>query len=248
MQRKLDFINFPRLTFELMHTFLNDVARENEQLSLKKLIHLSPWDFLLDFWAGPPQTSKKNGPVFGFELILTSFWESYSLQHIKKSLIMLSAVKNSTFRGGKQTICEHPWWNQALFLTNQAWECWLWCISKVREHFCSSRLSSRPTTTADFTMGEQFLSCTFSIPQLIGWWLGAQGVHHPLTLVRSSGHAKFQVKTLSSWRMVVVLVTKSQLSAHSLVQRHEGPFSELCSRSLPVLCIRASRYSFIVQV
>ena len=54
----------------------------------KKPTHLSPWVFWHD--SSPPlaQGGKKNGPVFGSQLILTRFWRSCSPKHCKKSLIL----------------------------------------------------------------------------------------------------------------------------------------------------------------
>ena len=62
-----------------MHT--NRVARESEPANAKRLFHLLPCDFLLDF--SPPfyQTSKKNGPVFCFQVILPRFWRSGDSEH-----------------------------------------------------------------------------------------------------------------------------------------------------------------------
>ena len=54
----------------------------------KAPIHLSPWVFWHD--SPPPlaQGGKKNGRVFGPQLILTRFFRSCSPKHYKKSLIL----------------------------------------------------------------------------------------------------------------------------------------------------------------
>ena len=60
---------------------MHRVARESDQANAKRLFHLLPCDFLLDFSAPPYKTSKKNGPVFGFQLILSRFWRSGDSGH-----------------------------------------------------------------------------------------------------------------------------------------------------------------------
>ena len=63
----------------------DDVARESEQLNTKKLVHLLPRHFLLDFSPANYSTSKKNGPVFYFQLILTRFWRCGYSMHCEKT-------------------------------------------------------------------------------------------------------------------------------------------------------------------
>ena len=73
---------------------LNRVAPTSVQVNAKNEVHLPPWQFLLDFSSPNPKGSKKNGPVFYFQLILTRFWRSYCPKHGENSLILVSGPKN----------------------------------------------------------------------------------------------------------------------------------------------------------
>ena len=73
----------------------HDVARETVQPMTKNAFHLPPLHFLLDFSSKFCQGSKKNGPVFGFQPILTRFWGSYCPKHGEKSLILIPSPQKS---------------------------------------------------------------------------------------------------------------------------------------------------------
>ena len=85
----------------------------------KKPIHLFPWGFWQDSSSPSAQVGKKNGPVFGSQLILTRFFKSYSPKHYKKSLILdlkfpmvgrisstpFSKISTSGFRAAACRVC-----------------------------------------------------------------------------------------------------------------------------------------------